>query len=80
MKVKFLQNAKGSENGYVVKQFLKGQQYIITERLACQFFNMGVIEQVAEDKSPVAELKVEEPAKENKKTTKRKKWSKKNED
>lgn len=44
--VKMLQTRKGSEDGFIVKQFYAGQTYDIAESLARLFFAYGYAERV----------------------------------
>jgi|TARA_R110000823_G_C15879317_1_gene494906 hypothetical protein len=46
--VKMLQTRMGSEDGHVVKRFVKGEQYDITEGEARHFFRLGWAERGVE--------------------------------
>ena len=48
MKVKFLKDCKGSENGYTVLTFKKGEIHEVSDSLAESFIDMGVIGLVEE--------------------------------
>ena len=46
VKIKMLQTRKGTEDGFVVRQFYKGETYLVREGLARYFFAMGYAREV----------------------------------
>jgi hypothetical protein len=44
--IRMLQTKKGTEDGFIVKQYYAGQKYIVKDSLARYFFSLGYAEKL----------------------------------